>query len=275
MAGEMERAVAPMATELDMRHRVVPLVLIGCVFLIMLGAWSTKYPYIIKAIGSFIYDFQTLIGALLALAGAWWGVSAIRKQIHQTEDLERRRISSKKEAARAVLPLTLSSITGYERELIGSLRMLHQQYNGQRFKPDAIVPSLPDFPYDVISSLKETIEFSTSVEVEIFARLLSNIQVCEARVRSMFSSIEGSPHSRRSELRANVEEYMLNAMVIHKRAESIFDYARRETSSIPIDISWQDVESAMVGMLLLGEQFQGLRQLINRRSQGDSSKLVD
>jgi len=64
-------------------------------------------------------------------------------------------------------------------------------------------------------------------------------------------------------------------MVIHKRAESIFDYARRETSSIPIDISWQDVESAMVGMLLLGEQFQGLRQLINRRSQGDSSKLVD
>jgi hypothetical protein len=60
-----------------------------------------------------IYNYQNLIAGSLALLGAIWTVSAIKKQIKQTDDQERERRERKHLVAQAMASNALSQLSHY------------------------------------------------------------------------------------------------------------------------------------------------------------------
>ena len=60
-----------------------------------------------------VFNFQTLLGAILAIAGAWWTVSAIKRQIRHLETQETERRRRRNAAARSVMPAALSELCDY------------------------------------------------------------------------------------------------------------------------------------------------------------------
>jgi hypothetical protein len=61
-----------------------------------------------------IYNYQSLIGGIIALSGAAVGAWFLHKQIRQTTEIENERRERKRAALRAVGPIILSSVIQYE-----------------------------------------------------------------------------------------------------------------------------------------------------------------
>jgi hypothetical protein len=98
-----------------------------------------------RALGQWLYDWQTLIAGLIALVGAYWAVSGIGLQIAQADELEELRRVRAEAAAKAVLPLSLSELSKYCRECI--------QLVDRYIKGGAELPKVPhDLPVPRIGS---------------------------------------------------------------------------------------------------------------------------
>lgn len=136
------------------------------------------------------YDWQTILGALLALFGAWLTVRKIREQIEQTEKQEKRRTERQHRAARTVLPLALSEIDGLCRRAasqIGHEIVIRENFGaafsdnvGKHTRSSRLRPI--DLPQNVISEMKHFVE---TLEGEDRARhvaeLISSIQIMISR----------------------------------------------------------------------------------------------
>lgn len=70
-----------MGTELDRKHKIVSLVVIGSALAGIVVVWLTNRTDHAKAIGSFIYNFQTLIAGAAAIAT----LVGVRAQMRQAE----------------------------------------------------------------------------------------------------------------------------------------------------------------------------------------------
>src|SRR5690348_13952967 len=78
--------------------------------------WSPAISDVFKSIYDFLKDWQTLITGLIAIYAARLIVTVMREQISQPDKTEENRRSSESYAARAILPLALSSLCGCEAE---------------------------------------------------------------------------------------------------------------------------------------------------------------
>lgn len=131
------------------------------------------------SIYNWLYGWQTLVGALIALFAALWTISVMRRQMKvetaRHHDTERRKLM----AARAQMPDALSELGAYVRDC------------GARLIDAA--QALPEEPTSAIATLKEVIEFIEDSAAERTFKLVSWYQVFRAR------TVDGLPTPQQSE----------------------------------------------------------------------------
>ncbi len=148
----------------------------------------------------FVDHWQTLSagGAALLAAGVTTIVliCQIRQTAHHADDQRQRRAR----AALAVLPLALSELQQYARSCIRALYELRPyfQHHGSldRAQADKCLSAWPSprLPEDVLSVLKEYIEFSDKAPVEAASTLIRRLQVQQSRLTEYASRLRLLDH---------------------------------------------------------------------------------
>lgn len=188
-----------------------------------------------------LYEYQTLITGLAAVYAAYFSVSAIYDQIRQAKEIEVDRKNAKLAAARAVLPLSLSTISDYASICARICHDMLLQCRNEHYPRDLPIPDFPSVPDNAIGTIKELIEFVDESERPVFARLAGKIQVQSARLRGLRQDV-----SRHTIINQNsIEDYAVDACEVYARCASLFDYARFESDSLPLCVASEDVMRAV------------------------------
>lgn len=198
--------------------------------------WQKSFFSTVAYIGqlTWLSEFQTLLTGAAAVMAATLSVRAIRdqikssevsnaNQIKHSEELEASRIEAKRAAARAVLPMALSTLSEYSTETSEKLvELLHQCSNGMLPKTTRL-PSFVEFPEEVVSSIKEMIEYTTPENRNYFWQTLLKVQVLRARLKGLIDS-----HSKSYSIvsKSNIQAYLLDSVEISARAAALFDFGR-------------------------------------------------
>jgi hypothetical protein len=185
-----------------------------------------------------LYHWQTLAGAGLALIGAGLTIGQIRKQINQADRHERERIEREHLAHRATLPLALSGICDTLRRLVVELDRAKSVLS----KSDRIADfSAPPPPSDHILELKNVISTTRDKSViKPIAELIREIQTLWARVEVLYNKRE---QKRRAGLTDNVNGWIIQAATTYALAESLFPYAREESEHGPEAVKVEQAEA--------------------------------
>tara|TARA_R110002012_G_scaffold316411_1_gene531322 strand:- start:169 stop:1056 length:888 start_codon:yes stop_codon:yes gene_type:complete len=140
-------------------------------------------------------------------------------------------------AARAMLPDALSELTAYLKSAARSLDELWDDYE------QASLPSDSDFeiPYPLLpvkarETIKECISNANEDVGDYLARILSNLQVFDARLSGMCEECKGQ--YRVSPSANNVNAAMILAAKIHALIGNIFEFSRgrKEFSTIELEL---------------------------------------
>ncbi len=178
-----------------------------------------------------LYDYQSLVGGLLAFiaalltAGFLW--AQIRQQRYINNDVRNRRLKS----ARAMLPDALSGLGSYLEQCIDlAIRMAidaqFDEENGEVIERGMLTIPRADPSY--ISILRDIIEQSDSAPNDSIVRILSKLQIQRAR-------LEGRNRKYYCDRRGKVVlipdavgayEKIIDAAELYAEIETLFDYAR-------------------------------------------------
>lgn len=198
----------------------------------------------------FIENWQTLIAGFLALGAGIYGARVLNKQITLSEKQEAARTKAREDAARVVLPLTLSTIIEYAQK---SSHFLYRYYKAIE---DNVVPESvrnvtpPSVPEMAISSLQTVVETTTNPEISrVVSKLVGRVQIQSARIRDTIHSPEMARDDGLWIVTAeNVASYVVDTAIIYAFASSLFDYARFKSES-PKETTWDDVACSLRAML--------------------------
>jgi hypothetical protein len=136
-----------------------------------------------------IDHWQTLIAGVLALLAAAGTIVVLRFQIRQTSKLADDRRRRRERAALAVLPLALSELQQYARNWLSGLYELRPYFQHSdsldRAQADKCLSAWPSprLPENVLSVLKEYIEFTDTAPAESASTLIRKLQVQQSRMR--------------------------------------------------------------------------------------------
>lgn len=167
-----------------------------------------------------LLQWQTLLGAVLALAAALWTVHEMRKQTRGDETRHNNELLRKKLAARAQMPDALSEMSKYVRESCDYL------VSGKA-KPDA--------PVAATSTLKAVIEHIDTKEAEKTFDLVSWYQVQHVR---LIGAKKPKP--------IETAEMLYDAALLQTKVNRLFDYARNEPEQVRPE---EPSEEEMIGSL--------------------------
>jgi hypothetical protein len=226
---------------------------------------------ICSTIFSAIQPWQALIGSVVAIIAAfvasliaWKNVS---RQIGHTEKLEKQRRSRKQSALRSVLPLSLSAISDYAERTTRALHDLLNQCVDEALPRHGVrVTPFPDVPSDTVQTLLEFIEYSDTLNVQLFEYLLSRIQVLSARMRDLLSDINVE-NGERVIMSNWIEANIIHAASVYAGAARAYDYARRRNNELPNDVSWDNVRQALRNMRLYDDDVPRIYETIDRLAQ--------
>lgn len=192
----------------------------------------------------------------LAALAALVGIPLVLWQIFQGARQERRRAKARRYAALASLPMTLSGINHWSKEVVRALNRIRPWVMGTSRDHPAPEFQPPPSPDHLISAIEGMIEAAPGDRVgKTLAAIVADIQVLNSRI--------GDPAEYRpSELRSKAgmldSNYLLAAR-IYARAESLYDASRSLSEGAPVD--YARVSSAL--------NIMGVRE--RERQPGDSA----
>ena len=206
---------ACVAVAIHVGHQHTPGV---CKFPAILQQTKDMGPY--GCLDFWLNRYQTLIGGGLTIVAAVIAYYAVRWQVGREEHREA-------VAARAILPLALSSIVSYLEQTLKEIERYHIEkigYDAGTGEPNAKQPILkfPTWPVGAVESIQEALRWAESEAVKPLAILLNKIQVYRAR----FDRSQGST--------VDLAQHVEDALDLFIRAEDLFDYARSEGGPPPV-----------------------------------------
>lgn len=191
-------------------------------------------------------EWQTLIGAVLAVIAALGTVYEMRRQTRGDEERHKNELLRKKLAARAQMPDALSEVSVYAR---ASCRYLIS--NDEK----------PAAPVGGMSTLKSVIEHIDTKQAEQTFDLVSWYQVQNAR-------LIGSKKPKPVETR----DMLYDAALLQVKVNRLFDYARNEPEE---KLPEKPTQEEMIGALknavtvqvwaMKNDQFADVVELIKKR----------
>lgn len=171
-------------------------------------------------------DYQELVVGVLSLAGAAAAVIAVKRQIQHAEEMESERRRRRNYAARSAMPHALSSLCSYATLCTQELRRVLAEnlppngHESVKIPADLCAPSIPN---DVVSVLKECIEYGPDDVQERLASLMSHLQVQAARMNAPEEVFPNRVISA-----SHYYRLLGDAIEIYARAAKLLDYARRK-----------------------------------------------
>lgn len=189
-----------------------------------------------ECLQSAAYDWQTLIGAIVAIAAAAVAVWAVKAQLSHSARQERGRLEARDRASRAVMPWALNAVVNYADETASALINLHKAQTGEG-DPFADTPKMPRLvqvppPVELLPVFERLIEATQSEAVaDRLADIIAEVQILDARLKSDGVSIP------------NPRGLILGPLGLRAVAATLFQYARRETNE-PQELTWAWVRNA-------------------------------
>jgi hypothetical protein len=187
--------------------------------------------------GQWLFEWQTLIGGILALVAAFGAIYYTRRQIRQAADFERAKLTRQHNAEKALLGLTLSQITqscicavqhysAIERDGLDDQTFMRQP---PRCDEVLVLPN---------SVAERLYGFLASTDDERLIRLVS--EICQ-KIQVRQAREQGERSGRSSDrIRAVVDLSAIYAM-----SESLFDYVRGEGAP-PSYVAWETAAKILV-----------------------------
>jgi hypothetical protein len=210
-----------------------------------------------------LYDWQSLIGAILAISAAAIGSILLYKQILQSDRHEKKRVERRLIAVRASLPLTLSQICEFASDSFGQLLAARSERSDDELGPLAAGFSPPSIPMTVISALQEVLEATDDPKIiDLISEIIREIQLISARCNSLLDPHEISGNFR---ICGKMDEYILQCARLHAISGSLFPFARRETDSSPDCIKWDQVYSFLFLKNVHEFSHPGVHAILKRR----------
>lgn len=252
---------------------VLVLLLVGALaFLAMwlqLSAWCPPQPLPtawqprrICALVKWAFDWQQLLGSVLALGAAFLGAYYLRQQIKLAQDQETERQRRRFAAARSVLPLTLSSLTNYATRCAALLRSIHSQANGQNVPYSALNGRvLPILPRGLSRDLPAMIEASDAATGSAISSLLGLVQYQHSRLEGLLAA-QSATHLV---LLSNIEQYLIDTAEVLAKVNALFDFARGEASQIPSKPTRQKMHSALYLLGVDNTTYPDIYATVDRR----------
>lgn len=236
-----------------------------CIFLLGLSLVASPTPNV-------LYDYQTLVTGILALGSAIWAGLLVRQQMAQAGGFEQKRIESKRETSRAMLPMALTELTRYANECGAFVIAFGDREPGVRLVTGAPTLEPPPVPTSALLMLKELAEYVEPAERLFLARIISAIQILSSRLASMIESPRSHPQP-------TLDDYLIDAAEVRARVDVLYGWARyEEDAAFPISITAQPVHDAAHSMQLRGRvaEPERVEDTILRRAKGNlASKLRD
>lgn len=200
----------------------------------------------IETVYKTLYEWQTLLGAVLALGAALYTVREMRNQTRGDETRHENELLRKKLAARAQMPDALSELSEYVR---ASCRHL---VSGE---------DRPIAPVAGTSTLKTVIEHIDTNEAEKTFDLVSWYQVQHARLM-------GSKTPQTIE----TAEMLYDAALLQAKIDRLFDYARNKPEEVrPEKPSQEEMIGSLKSAVTVQvwarntDDFMQVAEIINRR----------
>lgn len=185
-----------------------------------------------------LWEWQTIVGSILALFAAAGTIIYLKEQILQQEKIEKQKLDRKHLSYRVTLTLTLSQICKVTSEAIETLARLRSLSLEDRNLSKIDRSSLFSINSQEIKSLQGIIETTENIVlVSLIFRICRDIQVTSARIEVM--------HIWNNDLEETIE----SLAEIYTLSESLFPYARKEIDECPTEILSSRVESIICSEL--------------------------
>lgn len=188
-----------------------------------------------------VFHYQTLITGILAVGGAALAYIGIREQIDQGKAEKGQDVAREIFAARAVLPTALSALSDYavrcSRQL---LDLLPEEIMEQTVRKRLVeVPPVPD---GVIGAFQNAIRFAETEVGKALADLLGALQIQHSRLRGLVQDGVRADHVI---TRTEIGRRVLDAVELYAGLAATFDYARRRSDRVDLNLSKEQIETAL------------------------------
>lgn len=183
-------------------------------------------------------EWQTLIGALLALVAAYFTIRAMRsttdKQLQAQKDEAKQQRERRLLACLAVMPADLSAIVQYAKDCAERSLTIRAAVAARAEDREQL--ECPLLPERVIANLQMLIEHLDEDNAKAVADILPCYQVQRARLTDLIDTYNRPIRNGTEYLLGehNVEFTFEQTLELHLRATTAFDFARRKTDQIPV-----------------------------------------
>lgn len=192
-------------------------------------------------------DWQSLVGGVLAIVAAGVGGLFIVAQTKELRRQENDRRLRRHKAARAVMPLALSATCEYTKNCATVLRQILSSAGSGGIPTSPDYPSFPDLPRGVVKEFAEIIESSSNEGATALSDLLKDLQIFSSRLRSLSADLSSASSIITAH---NIENNIADAAELYAKAETLFEYARGKTESVPI--SGPDAGRVFTALAIMG-----------------------
>jgi hypothetical protein len=217
-------------------------------------------------------DYQTFMGAILALISAALAAFLLNKQIRQADRHEGDRRRSRREATRSVLPFALTAFIRYSIRSGTAVRTMIDAHNQNHAL--GANPTVPAIPTEAVSALKEMIELSDPDEAAVLAQIPALMQYQNSRLEGLVESLGPMPAPVPPGDAHNLITYALDAAQLHARVEALYDFARREQDRIIRTATYDRVRSALIFMGFNEIQHEQVFTALNHRARNNMQNLI-
>jgi hypothetical protein len=191
-------------------------------FLILLAAVVVSTGRTSKSVVDYITTYQTLLTGLLAVGAAVWTIQRMNRAMNQEREIQEETRQRDLEAARAVLPPTLTKLIEYSETCIAELeRTLDETPPAMAARNLVLVPTdfaVPTTPDEILYVIRDCIRSADRDRARELQELVATLQIQNSRLRA-FSRGE-------TEARHWAFGRVLDAGEVHARTSALFEFAR-------------------------------------------------
>ena len=185
---------------------------------------NAGYPQFVSPFVQWLYDWQTLIGAILALGAAFIALEVSRRhnnaQLEQAQEAQRRQFR----AARSTLALSLSALTDYLKAAGVELAPVHAPAANLGLGNNNLGFVAPRLPSEIVRSLERMVETADTDELgDRVHGILSDLQIFQSRIGEL-----ENPPPHRVGIQREIENHLIQAARIYRDVGDLFPFARGE-----------------------------------------------
>ncbi len=208
---------------------------IRCGVLVVAASVTTTVVFGCAQIIATAEKWQTLIAGVLAIAAAGVGGWFVYQQTLQQDAHERERCRGRFAAARAMLPLTLTSICEYSVSCGMQVKGVMDAWQSQQQFPHGYAFDIPSVPVEITDNLRLFIAASDDIVGQYAARIIVMMQIQAARCRDLARELRWSGPTRMIYARHSLARLAADFAELCVVSEAFSPFARKRSETPPAD----------------------------------------